>query len=84
MEDDVRRSSADRYALSQAYRWKAERDQARQELRKLKKEVEGRLIHERPDSWERIEREIERGKTYTDVCVLSIVRRCRALAERSE
>lgn len=42
------------------------------------------LTHERPDSWERIEREIERGKTYTDVCVLSIVRRCRALAERSE
>ena len=40
------------------------------------------LTHERPDSWERIEREIERGKTYTDVCVLSIVRRCRALAER--
>ena len=42
------------------------------------------LTHERPDSWERIEREIERGKTYTDVYVLSIVRRCRALAERGE
>lgn len=37
-----------------------------------------------PDSWERIEREIERGKTYSDVCVLSIVRRARALAERGE
>lgn len=34
MEDDVKQSSADRYAVSQAYRWKAERDQARQELEK--------------------------------------------------
>ena len=38
------------------------------------------LTHQRPDTWERIEREIERGKTYSDECVLSIVRRCRALA----
>ena len=44
----------------------------------------GKLTHEQPDSWERIEDGIERGKTYTDVCVLSIVRRCRALAERGE
>lgn len=36
-----------------------------------------------PDSWERIEQEIERGKTYTDVCVLSIVRRCKRLAGAS-
>ena len=44
MEDDVKQSSADRYALSQAHRWKAERDVAMQELRQLKKEVEGRLM----------------------------------------
>ena len=36
MEDDVRQSGADRYAVSQAYRWKAERDKAMQELRQLK------------------------------------------------
>ena len=36
MNDDVRRSSADRYAVSQAYRWRAERDKAMQELRQLK------------------------------------------------
>ena len=46
MEDDVRQAGADRYALSQAYRWKAERDKARQELRQLKEEVEGRLMPE--------------------------------------
>ena len=46
MEDDVRQSSADRYAVSQAYRWKAERDKAMQELRQLKKDVEGRLMPE--------------------------------------
>ena len=46
MEDDVRQSSADRYAVSQAYRWRAERDKAMQELRQLKKEVEGRLMPE--------------------------------------
>lgn len=39
---------------------------------------------EPPDTWERIEGEIERGKTYTDELVLSIVRRCRAMAERGE
>lgn len=44
------------------------------------------LTHAKPDldTWERIERGIERGKTYTDELVLSIVRRCRALAERGE
>ena len=36
MEDDVKQASADRYALSQAYRWRAERDTAMQELRQLK------------------------------------------------
>ena len=36
MEDDVRQSGQDRYAVSQAYRWKAERDKAMQELAKLK------------------------------------------------
>ena len=36
MEDDVKQSSADRYVLSQAYRWRAERDKAMQELRQLK------------------------------------------------
>ena len=36
MEDDVKQSGADRYAVSQAYRWKAERDTAMQELRQLK------------------------------------------------
>ena len=43
MEDDVRQASTDRYALSQAYRWKAERDKAMQELR----ELQARLM---PDS----------------------------------
>lgn len=43
MEDDVKQSSTDRYALSQAYRWKAERDKAMQELR----EIQARLM---PDS----------------------------------
>ncbi len=38
------------------------------------------LTHERPDSWERIEGDIERGKTYTDEAVLDIVRRAKALA----
>lgn len=44
------------------------------------------LTHTKPeqDTWERIERGIERGKTYTDELVLSIVRRCKALAERGE
>lgn len=46
MEDDVKQLSADRYAVSQACRWRAERDQARQELRQLKEEVEGRLMPE--------------------------------------
>jgi|GEM_PF-2532399 len=46
MEDDVKQSSTDRYALSQAYRWRAERDKAMQELRQLKSEVEGRLMPE--------------------------------------
>ena len=36
MEDDVKQSSTDRYAVSQAYRWRAERDAARQELEKIK------------------------------------------------
>ena len=36
MEDDVKQSSTDRYVVSQAYRWKAERDAARQELGKIK------------------------------------------------
>ena len=36
MNDDVKQSSTDRYAVSQAYRWKAERDAARQELEKIK------------------------------------------------
>ena len=36
MEDDVKQSSMDRYAVSQAYRWRAERDTARQELEKVK------------------------------------------------
>ena len=36
MDDDVRASGTDRYAVSQAYRWKAERDKAMQELRQLK------------------------------------------------
>ena len=44
MEDDVKQAGADRYAVSQAYRWKAERDKAMQELRQLKEEVEGRLM----------------------------------------
>ena len=44
MEDDVKQASTDRYAVSQAYRWKAERDAAMQELRQLKEEVEGRLM----------------------------------------
>ena len=39
MEDDVKQSSVDRYALSQAYRWRAERDTARQELEKAKSKV---------------------------------------------
>ena len=43
MEDDVKQAGADRYALSQAYRWKAERDVAMQELR----EIQARLM---PDS----------------------------------
>ena len=59
MEDDVRQSSADRYAVSQAYRWRAERDKAMQELRQLKKEVEGRLMPEGMewlvDAWPRFE-----------------------------
>lgn len=42
MDDDVRQSSTDRYALSQAYRWRAERDQARQELQ----EIQARLMPE--------------------------------------
>ena len=42
MDDDVRASSADRYAVSQAHRWKAERDAARQELR----EIQARLMPE--------------------------------------
>ena len=46
MDDDVRASSADRYAVSQAHRWKAERDAARQELQQLKKDVEGRIMPE--------------------------------------
>ena len=46
MEDDVKQAGADRYAVSQAYRWKAERDKAMQELRQLKREVEGRLMPE--------------------------------------
>ena len=46
MEDDVKQAGADRYAVSQAHRWKAERDAAMQELRQLKKEVEGRLMPE--------------------------------------
>ena len=46
MDDDVRASSADRYAVSQAHRWKAERDAAMQELRQLKEDVEGRLMPE--------------------------------------
>ena len=36
MEDDVKQSSTDRYAVSQAYRWRAERDVACQELEKIK------------------------------------------------
>lgn len=39
MEDDVKQSSVDRYVLSQAYRWRAERDTARQELEKVKSKV---------------------------------------------
>lgn len=42
------------------------------------------LTHERPESWERIEGDIERGKTYTDEAVLEFVRRARALAERGQ
>ena len=42
----MKQSGADRYAVSQAYRWKAERDKAMQELRQLKREVEGRLMPE--------------------------------------
>ena len=56
MEDDVRQAGADRYAVSQAYRWRAERDKAMQELRQLKREVEGRLMPER-DSWEKVEKD---------------------------
>lgn len=41
MEDDVRQSGADRYAVSQAHRWKAERDKAMQELRQLKDRSRG-------------------------------------------
>ena len=40
------------------------------------------ITHERPESWERIEGDIERGKTYTDEAVLEFVRRARALAGR--
>ena len=36
MEDDVKQSGQERYELSQAYRWRAERDAARQELEKVK------------------------------------------------
>lgn len=36
MEDDVKQSGQERYALSQAYRWRAERDVTRQELEKVK------------------------------------------------
>ena len=39
MEDDVKQSGQERYALSQAYRWRAERDVARQELEKAKSKV---------------------------------------------
>ena len=46
MEDDVKQANTDRYAVSQAHRWKAERDAARQELRQLKEEMEGRLMPE--------------------------------------
>ena len=42
------------------------------------------LTHERPESWERIEGDTERGKTYTDESVLEFVRRARALAERGQ
>ena len=44
MEDDVRKSSTDRYAVSQAYRWRAERDQARQELERGAQDAENRLV----------------------------------------
>ena len=40
MKDDVRQSSVDRYAVSQAMRWRAERDVAVQELAWLKREME--------------------------------------------
>ena len=39
MEDDVRQSGQERYVVSQAYRWRAERDTARQELEKAKSKV---------------------------------------------
>ena len=54
MEDDARQAGADRYAVSQAYRWRAERDKAMQELRQLKREVEGRLMPEGME-WPRYE-----------------------------
>lgn len=52
MEDDVRQSSTDRYAVSQAYRWKAERDQARQELDRLRGEVEAMRPRLMPEGME--------------------------------
>ena len=50
MEDDVKQAGADRYAVSQAHRWKAERDAARQELR----EIQARLMPEGME-WPRFE-----------------------------
>lgn len=50
MDDDVRQSSQERYALSQAYRWRAERDQARQEL----EVIQARLMPEGME-WPRFE-----------------------------
>lgn len=89
MDDDVRQSSTDRYAVSQAYRWKAERDQARQELKEVQERLmpEGiewpkydtgepvQLTHEPPDSWQRIELD-------ADYCEAAKKRVSDALAER--
>lgn len=70
MEDDVKQSSTDRYALSQAYRWRAERDQARQELR----EIQARLMPEGME-WPRYEdgEPVRIGDVVSDVEVRSVV-----------
>ena len=78
----MKQAGADRYAVSQANRWKAERDAARQELRQLKKDVEGRLMPEGMEwlveAWPRFEddapvRLLDDFERYGDENVVSAV-----------